>query len=391
MRRTAVGLAAAATLMTSACVQSSSGKAEEDDTLIGTGTGANCTIDEVVKIGAVLSLDGGAAFAGSYQQQGLELAIDELNQKSGITYELILEDDKTDLQTSISATEKLLERDEVHAMIGPTLSNMAFSTYEDAQDAGVPTVGISTTAAGIPEIGEYIFRVSLPEEVALASSIPAAEASLEFETAAVMHDNEDEFTTSAFESMHQELQDLGTEIVANETFPTSETEFRAQLTKIDESGADVLVLSALPGATIPLVKQAREMGIDIPIVGGNAFNSPVMIGNLEDASENLVVGGAWSAEADTEGNIAFTESFQDAYDRPADQFAAQAYTAAYTIDEAIRASCNANRDSIRTELGRLSDFETVLGPITLSPDGEITQDPYIQIVKDGEFTLLNAE
>ncbi|WP_025272236.1 ABC transporter substrate-binding protein [Haloglycomyces albus] len=388
MRLKAAGLAASTLLLTAACVQESSGPEKSDDALVGSGSGSNCNIDRVVRVGATLSLTGGAAFAGEYQQQGLQLAIDELNQESGVSYELVVEDDETDVQSGLTAFEKLIERDEVSALIGPTLSNVAFSTYEESQDAGVPTIGISTTANGIPEIGDYIYRVSLPEEVALAESIPASYDALDYKDVAVMYDNEDEFTASAYESMMLELERLDVDLVSEETFPTDESDFRSQLTKVAETEPDVLVLSALPAATAPLVKQAREIGLDVPIVGGNAFNSPVMIDNLGDSAEGLIVGGAWSSSAMTTGNQEFMDSFEQTYDRAPDQFAAQAYTSAHVLDAAIRDNCDANRSAIREALGRIDAHETVLGPVTLAPHGEITQDAFVQIIKDGEFTPI---
>ncbi|GAB4000256.1 hypothetical protein GCM10029992_31590 [Glycomyces albus] len=155
-------LAAAALMTTAACVSEESSGSESDDALVGEGTGADCVIEDTVKLGAVLSLTEGAAFAGEYQQQGLELAIEELNAQDGVTYELIVEDDATDVETGVAAFEKVIDRDQVSAIIGPTLSNTAFTTFPDSQSAGVPTVGISTTAEGIPEIGDYIFRASSP-------------------------------------------------------------------------------------------------------------------------------------------------------------------------------------------------------------------------------------
>ncbi len=381
--------AVALAVLAAGCVQAGSNDdTEEVEGLVGEGSGEECVIDEPVQVGAVHSLTGGASFAGQYQQEGLQLAFEELNEQDGVEYEVSAEDDKTDIAESIAGFEKLIDRDEVSVIVGPTLSDMAFSAYEDAQQAGVPVLGVSTTAEGIPEIGDYIFRNSLPEEYALAESLPAAKEALGLETVAVLHDQEDEFTSSAYTTISGVLEDEGIEVVADETFQTDDTDFRSQLTKVKNGSPDALVLSALPAATVPLVQQARELGIDVPIVGGNAFNSPVMIGNLEDAAEGLIVGGAWSSALDSAGNQEFIDAYTQAYDRQPDQFAAQAYTAAKMIDEAVRADCDANRESIKDNLGQISDMETVLGPLSLDEDGEVTQEPVVQIVQDGEFTLL---
>ncbi|WP_100446928.1 ABC transporter substrate-binding protein [Glycomyces xiaoerkulensis] len=389
--RTSGALAAAAALLASAACVSEEGAAEQsDDTLVGSGTGADCTIEETVPIGAVLSLTEAAAFAGEYQREGIEMAFEEINAAGGVEYEVTYEDDKTSLEDSVAAFEKVIDRDEVSAIIGPTLSNMAFTTYTDSQSAGVPTVGISTTAEGIPEIGDYIFRASLPEEVALAASIPAAKETLGIENVAVLYDSADEFTDSAFNTMTDVLADEGVEVVVEESFETGDTDFSAQLSKVQQNEVDALILSALPGETVPLVKQARDLGIESPIVGGNAFNSPVLVGALEDASEGLIVGGAWSAAADTTGNADFIADYTEQYDRAPDQFAAQAYTAAYLIDEAVRADCDANREAIKDNLGQILEFDSILGPISLAEDGEVTQEPFVQIIRSGEFTLLEG-
>ncbi|PRY57623.1 ABC transporter substrate-binding protein [Glycomyces artemisiae] len=381
-------LAAAALLATGACVSEDTNEASSDSALSGSGTGADCTIDETVKIGAVFSLTEAAAFAGTYQQEGLALGFEELNAAGGITYEVIQEDDKTSVEDSVAAFGKLIDRDEVSAIVGPTLSNMAFTTYTDAESAGVPALGVSTTAEGIPEMGDYIFRASLPEEVALAASIPAAKEALGLTKVAVLYDNADEFTTSAANTIKDVLNDENIEIVAEETFETADTDFAAQLTSVLEAEPDAVILSALPGATVPLVKQARNLGIEAPIVGGNAFNSPVLVGALEDASEGLIVGGAWSAASDTTGNAEFIANYTEKYGRAPDQFAAQAYTAAYLLDQAIRADCDANREAIKDNLGQILEYDSILGPISIDEGGEVTQEPVVQIVHDGAFTLL---
>ncbi|MCH7230727.1 ABC transporter substrate-binding protein [Glycomyces sp. L485] len=381
-------VAVAALFASAACVSEEATSNTSDDALVGTGSGAECSIDETVKVGAVFSLTEAAAFAGEYQREGLELAFEEINATDGVSYELIVEDDKTSVEDSVAAFEKLIDRDEVSVIVGPTLSNMAFTTFPDAQSAGVPALGVSTTAEGIPDIGDYVFRASLPEEGALAASIPAAKEAIGIEQVAVLHDSADEFTASAYNTMMDVLAEEDVEVVVDESFATADTDFSAQLTKVQNADVDAVILSALPGATIPLVKQARDLGIDAPIVGGNAFNSPVLVGALEDASEGLIVGGAWSAAAETTGNANFMAAYTEAYDRAPDQFAAQAYTAGYLIDQAVRADCDANREAVKDNLGQILEFDSILGAISLDENGEVTQEPFVQIIENGEFTIL---
>jgi branched-chain amino acid transport system substrate-binding protein len=389
-RISGAALAAALLAASAACVSEGTTNASSDDSLVGSGTGEECRIDEAVKVGAVLSLTEAAAFAGGYQREGIEMAFEELNAAGGVEYELIVEDDKTSVEDSVVAFEKVINRDKVSVIVGPTLSNMAFTTFPDADSAGVPALGISTTAEGIPDLGDYIFRDSLPEEVALAASIPAAKEALGVTKVAVLYDSADEFTASAYNTITDVLVEEGVEVVVDESFETTDTDFSAQLSKVKDADVDALILSALPGATVPLVKQARDLGIEAPIVGGNAFNSPVLVGNLGDAAEGLIVGGAWSAAADTTGNAEFIANYTEKYDRAPDQFAAQAYTAAHLIDQAVRADCDANREAIKDNLGQILEYDSILGTISLDESGEVTQAPFVQIIENGEFKLLEG-
>ncbi|GAB4000254.1 hypothetical protein GCM10029992_31580 [Glycomyces albus] len=186
------------------------------------------------------------------------------------------------------------------------------------------------------------------------------------------------------------LTDEGIEVAVDESFETSDTNFSAQLTAIQDGDVDAVILSALPAATIPLVTQARDLGIEAPIVGGNAFNSPVLVNALGDAAEGLIVGGAWSAAAETTGNADFIAAYTEKYDRAPDQFAAQAYTAGYLIDQAVRADCDANREAIKDNLGQILEYDSILGPISLDENGEVTQNAFVQIIRDGQFTLIEG-
>lgn len=385
----AAAVSAAVLLLAAGCLDSAEEPVDSSG-LAGTGAGADCVIGTPVKVGIVLSLTGPAAFAGTYQQQGLELAFEEINAKRGVDYEIVLEDDKTSPDEGVAVYGKLIDTDKVSVIVGPTLSSVAFTAFSDAQEAGVPALGISTTAEGIPELGDYIFRNSLSELNALNASIPAAVEALHLKTVAILHDDVDEFTQSAYTTMKEALEGLGIEIVGDEEFATTDTTFTEQLNHVKNAIPDAVVLSALPGATLPLVKEARELGITAPIVGGNAFNSPVMVGALGPAAEGLIVGGAWSSALKSEGNEQFVTAFTQRYGRAPDQFAAQAYTAAQLIDVAVRADCDASREAVKDNLGQILEQETVLGTLSIDENGEVYQDPVVQIVQNGVLVPLES-
>jgi branched-chain amino acid transport system substrate-binding protein len=384
---TTVAAATAATFVLASCGSDSGGGGSASGERAGEGSGDSCTIEGEVPIGAVLSLTGAAASYGESQQRGLELALAQLNEKEGVTYDLTIEDDQTDPRQGITLFDQFVSQD-VSLIIGPTLSNAAVQSDPIAQEAGVPVLGISNTAAGITEIGDYIHRNSLTEQAVIPQTIAKATEEYGLEKVVVMYSNDDAFTESGYEAFSGALEDEGVEIAETITFSKSDTDFRALLTQAEESQPDALIVSALIEAAIPLVTQARELGIDVPIIGGNGFNNPRLMADAGDAAEGVVVGAAWNSSSDNPENQAFLEDFEAEYDAAPDQFAAQAYTGLMLVDHAVRAGCSADREAIKEALGELEDIPTVLGEFSIDENRDAVHPAVVQVVQDGKFAVL---
>lgn len=147
-------------------------------------------------------------------------------------------------------------------------------------------------------------------------------------------------------------------------------------------------MSGLIEAAIPLVTQARELGLDAPIIGGNGFNNPQLMADAGDAAEGVVVGAAWNSASDNPENTEFLAAYEEKLGSQPDQFAAQAYASLYMIDAAVRAECSAERDAIKEGLGGISDMPTVLGSISILDNRDAEHEAVVQVVKDGKFTVL---
>ncbi|MDJ0349680.1 ABC transporter substrate-binding protein [Cryobacterium sp. PH29-G1] len=356
--------------------------------LTGSGTGADCTIDSPIPIAASFSLTGAAAQYGAGQKNALELAIEDLNKVGGVTYALTVEDDATDPKQAIQVFDTFIAAG-ASIIIGPTLSNTAKQTDPIAQDAQVPVLGVSNTAAGITEIGDYIFRDSLTEESVIPQTVKAAVDKLGVKKVVVMYSNDDAFTESGYQAFAAALKDQNVEVADTLTFSKSDTDFRALLNKAKQSDADAIVVSGLIDAAVPLVSQAREIGIDTPIIGGNGFNSPALLAGAGAAAEGVIVGAAWNSASDNDQNVKFIADYTAAYDAAPDQFSAQAYAGMQIIDDAVRSECSGEREDIKTGLGNVKDVPTVLGDVSLNENRDAVHDALVQIVQDGQFTILN--
>ncbi|MDP3949539.1 ABC transporter substrate-binding protein [Microbacterium sp.] len=384
--RSAVILSASA-LVLSGCASDDGGESGGDGSLTGSGSGDSCVIEAPVTVGAALSLTGGAASYGESQQKGLELALEHLNDKDGVTYDLKVEDDGTDPRQAIGVFETFAA-DGASAIIGPTLSNTAFQAQPVAQDAGVPVLAISNTATGITEQGDFIFRDSLTEAQVIPQTIQAAVEANDLEKVVVMYSNDDAFTESGYEVMASSLEEEGIEVLDTLTFSVSDTDFRSLLTAAKSLDPDAIVVSALIEAAIPLVTQARELGLDQPIIGGNGFNNPQLMADAGDAAEGVIVGAAWNSASDSPENADFLTAYEEKFGSAPDQFATQAYTGLMIIDHAVRSGCSAERTDIQTGLTEVKDLATPLGSLTINADRDAEHPAVVQIVKDGAFTVM---
>jgi branched-chain amino acid transport system substrate-binding protein len=346
------------------------------------------------KIGFAFSMTGGAAAYGATQKNGAQLAVEEINAAAGdhgIKIVAIFDDDASTPQQGLNVFKKFINADRVSAIIGPTLSNTAQVTDRAAQQAGVPVLGVSNTAAGITAIGNYIFRDSLTEAVVIPNTIRVAKAKLKIAKVALLYGNDDAFTKSGYVAFKKALQDNGIKILSEQTFAKGDRDFSPQLTQIKSQNPDAIVCSALVEEASGIVSQARQLGIPktVRIIGGNGFNSPALIKNAGEAAEGVLVGAAWNASAPTKVNQQFVKNFTDKYGNPPDQFAAQAFAGVHIVYDAIKSAGNPdNHKAIRVGLTKIKNLDTVLGKFSFTPQRDANHSPVVQEVKDGRFVVF---
>lgn len=389
MRSTLIRLIAATLIALSlAACSSGDNKEAKSKALAGSGNGDSCKIDGEVPIGVAFSLTGPGASYGESQKNGVDLATDKLNTKGGVTYDVTVEDDQTDPRQSISVFEQFVGAD-VSLIIGPTLSTNALQSQPIAQDAGVPVLAVSNTAQGITEQGDYIFRDSLTEAQVIPQTIATSHDAYGYDRVVVMYANDDALAKSGHDAFAAALKDEGVEVLDTLTFSKTDTDFRSLLTEAKGAKPDALVVSSLIEAAIPLVAQAREVGIDVPIIGGNGFNSPQLMADAGKAAEGVVVGAAWNSTSDSPENAEFLKAYEAEYGKSPDQFAAQAYTGMMLVDQAVRAGCSAEHDDLRDALAGLSGVSTVLGDFSINKNRDAEHTAVVQVVEAGKFKVLD--
>ncbi len=294
---------------------------------------------EPIKIGVAEALSGGAAQYGISIRNGFQMAADEINAAGGVNgsqIELVIEDEQGKKDEAINAFKKLIFQDKALMLFGPTLSNSAQAADPIAQASKIVVFGTSNTADGITTIGDHVFRNSVTEADVLPVTIRTAAKVAHIKKVAVLYGNDDVFTKSGYDNFKKALEDQKMPVTTTETFAKGDVDFKAQLTKIKATNPDALVLSALLAEGAPIMVQARQLGLNVPVIGGNGMNSVKVFDLAKGASDGLWVGSPWSIENRTPQNNSFIIAYTKKYSTAPDQFAAQAYDAMHIATEALK-------------------------------------------------------
>ena len=292
-----------------------------------------------IKLGVAEALSGGAAQYGNAIRNGFQLAAEEINAAGGVNGNkllLVIEDEQGKKEEAINVFKKLIFQDNVLMVFGPTLSNSAQAADPIAQAAKIVVFGTSNTADGITSIGDHVFRNSVTEADVLPETIKMAVKKAGIKKVAVMYGSDDVFTKSGYDNFKKALEDLKIPVTTTETFAKGDVDFKAQLTKIKAGNPDAIVLSALLAEGAPIMVQARQLGLNMPFIGGNGMNSVKVFDLAKDKAEGLYVGSPWSIENQAEANRKFVVAYTTKYKSAPDQFAAQAYDAMNIVAQALR-------------------------------------------------------
>ncbi len=356
-----------------------------------------------IKIGVAEALSGPAGQYGQSIKNGFQLAVGEINAAGGAKgnkIDLLFEDEAGKKEQAIDVFKKLIFQDKVLMMFGPTLSNSAQAADPIAQGAKVVAFGTSNTAEGITSIGNYVFRNSVTEADVLPETLRVAIKHTGIKKVAVMYGNDDVFTKSGYDAFKKALEAMHIPVTTTETFSKGDVDFKAQLTKIKASGADAIVLSALIAEGAPIMVQARQLGIDWPIIGGNGMNSVKVFDLAKGASDNLWVGSPWALGSDTKENQQFVDAYKKKYNAAPDQFAAQSYDAMHIAVQALDkitlgSDLEANRKALRDALPDVTytgatgpfKFHQVIGRDGKPAGYDAQQAAIVSVTKGGKYVI----
>ncbi|GGG28777.1 ethanolamine utilization protein EutJ [Lysinibacillus alkalisoli] len=330
---------------------------------------------DTIKIGANLELSGPVASYGSSIGQGAELAVKEINDAGGIDgkkIELIKVDNKSENAESASQAMKLITQDKVVAMLSPATSGNTIATVQIANENKIPIVGAAATAPNITvnedgSINEYAFRTCFidPFQGTVAANFAVDE--LDAKNVAIFADNASDYAKGLAAAFKETIEEKGGKVVGEEAYVAKDTDFKTTLTRIKASNPDFVFIPGYYEEVGLIIKQARELGIDVPLMGADGWDSPKLV-ELAGAKalDNTYITNHYSAEDPEEKIQSFVAAFKKEFsDKSPDAFNALGYDSIYFLKDAIERAGSTDGDKIQQALADTKDLTVVTGKFTV--------------------------
>jgi len=333
---------------------------------------------KTIKIGVNMELSGSAAGYGEQEKEGIQLAVKQINQKGGIKVgstkkkiQLVTRDNKTSNTTASSVAAQLVNNDKVVAVVGPAATNAGTASIPNMTKAAVPSVSPSATDPGYTlqksgAVQKYIFRACYQNNFQGSSAAKFVTKTLKAKRVAILTDNSSDYGTGLTKAFKKAY--TGT-VASSQTFQEGDKDFNAILTAMKHKKVDAIYAPGYYSEIGLIIKQARQAGIKVPIVGsdGMADAKLAKIAGNSNAN-NVYYTTPFSTKAGASNTTAasFMKAFQAKYHTTAPTFSALAYDSVYMIKSAIESEKSANSVKIAAGLGKIKNFNGVTGTITMN-------------------------
>lgn len=344
----------------------------------GDSGNGNSAEGDTIKIGANLELSGAVASYGSSILDGAELAVKEINDAGGIDgkkIELISADNRSENAEATTAALKLIEQDKVVAMLAPATSGNSVATVEIAAENKVPIVTASGTAPNITvnddgKVNEYAFRTCFidPFQGTVAANFAANE--LGAKNVAIFADNASDYAKGLAAAFKEQIEKNGGTVVGEEAYVAKDTDFRTQLTNLKGKNPDFIFIPGYYEEVGLIVKQARELGIDVPLMGADGWDSPTLVELAGgEALNNTFITNHYSSGDPDEKIQKFVEAFKsENKDTAPNAFNALGYDTVYYLADAIERADEINGEAIQKALAETKDLSLVTGTFSVDKD-----------------------
>ena len=349
--------------------------------------------DAEIAIGEYSSMTGTTATFGQSTDQGIRLAMDEINASGGVLGRrlvVFLEDDQSRPEEAATAATKLVNQKHVVAMLGEASSSRSLAAAPICQANRVPMVSPSSTNPRVTEVGDYIFRVCFIDSFAGAVMARFAAGSLKLTRVALLVDVRNDYSIGLATYFREQFKKLGGQILAEQSYSEGDSDFHAQLTQLKAVNPEAIYVPGYYTEVGTIARQARELGIKAPFLGGDGWDSPKLWEIGGEALNGSYFANHYSVDDPNPAVQKFVGDYRARYKAVPDALAALGYDAARILADAMRRAGSTAGDKVRDALASTKDFPGVTGKITLNADRNPIKPAVMLRIENGRFVYVET-
>ena len=348
---------------------------------------------EPIKIGQFASLTGKEASLGQSSNKGTLMAIDDLNAAGGVLGRpllLVTEDTQSKPGETATVVKKLISRDKVVALLGEVASSRSLEAAPIAQAAKVPMISPASTNPKVTETGAYIFRTCFIDPFQGPVMARFAREHLKAKRVALVVSNSSAYSIGLAKFFRESFVANGGTIVLEQKYSEGDKDFKAQLTAIKAAGVDAVFNPGYYNEGALIVRQARDLGLTLPIFGADSWEAEALIQLGGKAMEGAYLCSHYSPEDPSPRVQNFVAAYKKRFGSTPDSNASLGYDFVLVLVDAIRRAGTTERNALREAIATTRDFMAVTGKITIDSERNASKNAVIFQVRNGKFEFVQS-
>lgn len=356
------------------------------------GIGSGNSSGDTIKIGGLAPLTGNVSVYGIATNNGIQMAVDAANKNGGVLgkkIEYICYDEKGDATEAVNAYNKLVQNDQVVALVGDVTSTPCLAVAQESVKDGLPMITATATTEEVTKKGENVFRVCFTDPYQGKVMAQYASKKLKAKTAAILYNIADDYSLGVAEAFESEAKAAGINVVEKQGYQTNDVDFKAQLQSIKGKNPDILFVPVYYQDIALIAVQAKQMGITSTLVGVDGWDG--VLDKIDKSNVDAVNGAyfcsQYSAESTDQNVQNFIKDYKEKYKAEPNMFSVLGYDAMTMLIQSIKTANSTDSAKIIAALKDIN-FKGLTGDITFDADRNPVKSAVINTIQDGAYKFV---
>ncbi len=345
------------------------------------------------RIGEFGSLTGAQATFGISTEDGIQLAVDEVNAAGGVngkTLKVVAVDDQGKPEEAAVAVTKLITEDKVQVVLGEVASSLSLAAAPICQEHKIPMITPSSTNPKVTQVGNYVFRVCFIDPFQGQVMADFAMNNLKAKTAAVLRDQKSDYSMGLADFFIKRFKEKGGTIVIDQSYVAGDVDFKSQLTTIREQKPDVIFVPGYYTEVGLIAQQTRELSIKAPLLGGDGWDSSKLYEIGGKALDGCYFSSHYSPESTDPKVQDFVKKYQAKYGQVPDALATLGYDATGVLVAALKSGKSMDPADIRDSIAATKNYAGITGFISLDPDRDAVKPAVVLKIAGGKSSYVTT-